>query len=192
MSNQNSNPATDPSHRPPPLLRDKKGRVDNASLADVIQWFLDYDQRTAIIRHPKVEELFQWKQAKDLRANENLYLFNRAEDRLAIGIAQAINEHAGERELHDWISQLLQTLDEATKANENISAAYQLQTGDEASPITEAAKIPAQSGRTVYLTYCWLEALCRAEARVLGWLYQELYGRIFHPDNFQARALQQD
>lgn len=172
------------SHRPPPLRRDKKGRVDNDSLADVIQWFLDYDERTAIIKHPNVEELFQWKQAEDKRANENLYMFNRAEDRLAIGIVQAVTEHATERELYDWISQLLQTLDEAAKANEEISAAYKLQTED-ASPVTEAAKIPTASGRTVYLTYCWLEALCTAEARVLGWLYQEMYGRIFHPDNFR-------
>jgi hypothetical protein len=185
MSTRNPEQASSASHRPPPLLRDRKGSVDNQSLADVIQWFLDYDQRTAIIKHPKVEELFQWKQAEDTRANENLLVFNRAEDRLAIGIVGAISEHSSERELHDWLSQLLQTLDEATKANEEISAAYKLQTGEQASPVSEAAKIPTQSGRTVYLTYCWLEALCTAEARVLGWLYQEMYGRIFHPDNFK-------
>lgn len=185
MSTQNSQPAVDSTHRPPPLSSDKDGRVDGASMADVIQWFLDYDERTAIVKHPKVEELFQWKQSADQRANENLFLFNHAEDRLAIGIMQAVTEHSTERALHDWISQLLQTLDEATKANEEISAAYKLQSEDDASPVAEAAKIPTESGRTVYLTYCWLEALCTAEARVLGWLYQELYGRIFHPDNFR-------
>lgn len=185
MSTQNPEQATAASHHPPPLRSDKDGRVDGASLADVIQWFLDYDERTAIIKHPKVEELFQWKQAADQRADENLLIFNRAEDRLAIGIFQAFTEHASERELHDWISQLLQTLDEATKANEEISAAYKLESGTDVSPVAEAVKIPTQSGRTVYLTYCWLEALCTAEARVLGWLYQEMYGRIFHPDNFQ-------
>lgn len=184
MSGQKTDSVAASSHRPPPLLRDRKGRVDNDSLADVIQWFLDYDERTAIIKHPNVEELFQWKQAEDKRANENLYTFNRAEDRLAIGIVQAVTEHATERELYDWISQLLQTLDEAARANEEISAAYKLQTG-EASPVAESAKIPTLNGRTVYLTYCWLEALCTAEARVLGWLYQEMYGRIFHPDNFR-------
>jgi hypothetical protein len=185
MSSQSTNPAAGASHRPPPLRSDKRGRVDNASLADVIQWFLDYDERTAIIKHPRVEELFQWKQAEDRRANENLYTFNCAEDRLAIGIVQAINENSTERELHDWISQLLQTLDEATKANEEITSSFKLESGGAASPVREAAKIPTESGRTVYLTYCWLEALCTAEARVLGWLYQEMHGRIFHPDNFQ-------
>lgn len=185
MSSQKSNQEAAPSHRPPPLQSDAKGRVDNASLANVIQWFLDYDERTAIIKHPNVEELFQWKQAEDKRANENLYTFNRAEDRLAIGIVQALAEHSAERDLHDWISQLLRTLDEAAKANEEISAAFKLQTGNDRSPVKEAAKIPTANGRTVYLTYCWLEALCTAEARVLGWLYQEMYGRIFHPDNFQ-------
>jgi hypothetical protein len=183
MSSEKTNTSVGSSHRPPPLQSDGEGRVDNASLTDVIQWFLDYDERTAIIKHPKVEELFQWKQAEDKRANENLYTFASAEDRLAIGIVQAITEHAGERELHDWISQLLQTLDEATKANEEISEAFKLQTGADASPVKEAAKIPAATGRTVYLTYCWLEALCTAEARVLGWLYQEMYGRPYTPHN---------
>jgi hypothetical protein len=185
MSTKNSEQATASSHRPPPLRSDRKGRIDSASLADVIQWFLDYDERTAVIKHPKVEELFQWKQSADKETNEQLYVFNRAEDRLAIGIIQALAEHSTERALYDWIKQLLQTLDEATKANEEIAAAYKLQTGADASPVKEAAKIPTTSGRTVYLTYCWLEALCTAEARVMGWLYQELYGRIFHPDNFQ-------
>jgi hypothetical protein len=185
MSNRNPEQATGASHRPPPLVRDGKNRIDNASLADVIQWFLDYDQRTGVIKHPKVEELFQWKQQEDRRADENLFVFNRAEDRLAIGIVQAVAEHSTERRLHDWISQLLQTLEEASTANEEIAASYQLATDDDASPVREAAKIPSASGRTVYLTYCWLEALCTAEARVLGWLYQEMYGRIFHPDNFR-------
>jgi hypothetical protein len=185
MSTLNPEHAAPASHRPPPLRSDKKGRVDNDSLADVIQWFLDYDERTAIIKHPKVEELFQWKQAEDRRANENLFIFNRAEDRLAIGIVQAVGELSSERELYDWITQLLQTLDEATKASEEISAAYRLESGAAASTVAEAAKIPTASGRTVYLTYCWLETLCTAEARVLGWLYQEMYGRIFHPDNFK-------
>ncbi|HEY0386426.1 MAG TPA: hypothetical protein VGC64_10460, partial [Pyrinomonadaceae bacterium] len=106
MSSQKFPSAAEATHRPPPLRTDRKGRVDTASLADVIQWFLDYDERTAIIRHPKVEELFQWKQAEDKRADENLYTFAHAEDRLAVGIVQAVMEHSGERELYDWISQL--------------------------------------------------------------------------------------
>jgi hypothetical protein len=185
MSTRNPEKTAASPLRPPSLRSDKKGRVDYDSLADVIQWFLDYDERTAIIRHPNVEELFQWKQIEDRRANESLYTFNHAEDRLAIGIVQAVTEHSTERRLYDWIRQLLQTLDEATKANEEISAAFKLQSGGDASPVAESTKIPTASGRTVYLTYCWLEALCTAEARVLGWLYQEMYGRIFHPDNFQ-------
>ena len=48
-------------------------------------------------------------------------------------LVQAINELPTERELYDWISQLLQTLDEATKANEEISAAFKLETGSAAS-----------------------------------------------------------
>ena len=36
----------------PPLLRDASGHVDVDSVPDVIQWFLDYDSRVAIIKHP--------------------------------------------------------------------------------------------------------------------------------------------
>ena len=46
----------------PPLQRDAYGQVDVDSVPDVIEWFLNYDQRVAIIRHPSVEEVFQWKQ----------------------------------------------------------------------------------------------------------------------------------
>jgi hypothetical protein len=56
---------------------------------------------------------------------------------------------------------------------------------DEATSIVkEAEKIPPTGEQTEFLIDCWLEALCTAEIRVLGWLYQEFYGRPFRPDNF--------
>jgi hypothetical protein len=151
---------------------------------DVLQWFLDYDPRVAIIKHPRVEELFQWKQEESRREGEDVFMFNRAEDRLAIGIMQALAEHAGERALHTWLSQLLNALEEASKTNEEMAAAYRLEMGGERSVVTEAAKIPIERGRAQFLMSCWLETLCTAEIRVLGWLYGEFYGRAFHPDNF--------
>src|SRR5690242_16521500 len=84
----------------PVLLRDQYGAIDYDSLPDVIQWFLDYDQRVAIIKHPKVEELFQWKQEQSRAAGEDVFNFNRAEDRVAIGIIQSIAQNSTERELH--------------------------------------------------------------------------------------------
>jgi hypothetical protein len=165
---------------PPPLQHDGRGEINAASLADVIQWFLDYDQRAAVIRHPKVEELFHWKQQQATQDNESVYHFDHAEDRLAIGIMQALAEHGTEHALHEWISQLLNALDDATKTNEEISGAYKLD-GEAASTIREAEKIPTESGRKVYLTCCWLETLCTAELRIMGWIYQELYGKPFQP-----------
>jgi hypothetical protein len=165
----------------PVLRRDERGRLDLNSVGDCIQWFLDYDQRVAVIRHPKVEELFQWKQERSRSEGENVFDFNRAEDRLAIGIMQALAVHASEPELHDWIGQLLNALDEAGKANEEIAAAYKLELGEAVSTVREAARIPTERGRVEYLTSCWLEVLCTAEVRVLGWFYQELYGRPFAP-----------
>jgi hypothetical protein len=170
--------------QPPPLARDELGRIEPASLADLIAWFLDHDSRVNMIRHPKVEEVFQWKQAESRRAGEEVYEFTNAEERLAIGIMQAIVENEGERALHGWISQLLNALDDATKTTEEVSHAYRLDTSGEASTVDEAAKIPTERGRAIFLTCCWLEALCTAEVRVLGWVYQQLYGRPFQPGNY--------
>lgn len=165
---------------PPPLQHDGAAKINTSSLADVIQWFLDYDQRAAVIRHPKVEELFHWKQAEALRETESVYQFAHAEDRLAIGIMQALGEHTDERALHAWISQLLNALDDAAKTNEEMANAYKLN-ADAASTVAEAEKIPTANGRRIYLTCCWLETLCTAELRIMGWIYQELYGKPFQP-----------
>jgi hypothetical protein len=166
----------------PPLLRDASGRVDVDSVPDVIQWFLDYDSRVAIIKHPRVEEVFQWKQEQSRENNEEVFVFSRAEDRLAIGIIQALGENATERSLHSWIGQLLNALDSASKANEAVSEAYGLDLAATTSIVTEANKIPTQRGRNDFLVNCWVETLCTAEARVLGWLYKEFYGRPYAPN----------
>jgi len=165
----------------PPLRRDAQGRVDVDSVPDVIQWFLDYDQRVAIVKHPRVEEVFQWKQTQSRSNGEEVFIFNRAEDRLAIGIIQALAENATERDLHSWIGQLLNALDTASQANESVSEAYGLNLAGSASTVSEAEKIPSRRGQTEFLMNCWIETLCSAEARVLGWLYKEFYGRPFAP-----------
>lgn len=166
---------------PPLLRRDAVGRVDLDSVPDVIQWFLDFDQRVAIIKHRNVEEVFQWKQQQAQAAGEEVFAFNRAEDRLAIGIIQALAQHTTERELHSWIGQLLNALDTASKANESTTEAYKLDLQAGGSVVTEAAKIPSARSRHEFLINCWVETLCTAEARVLGWLYKDLYGRPFAP-----------
>ena len=78
----------------------------------------------------------------------------------------------------------LEALQQATKINEEITNSFGLATKEGASAVLEAEKLPSQQARTIFLNACWLEALCTAEARVLGWFYQELYGRAFNPQNF--------
>src|ERR671916_833216 len=117
MSNRKDNGAGEP-HGPPPLGRDAGGRVEPRSLAGLIQWFLDYDERVAAVRSPAVEALFQWKQQEDLQADASAVAFNRAEDRLAVGVMQALVEHDTERALHGWIKELLRALDDAKQTNE--------------------------------------------------------------------------
>ncbi len=169
---------------PPGLGRDASGRVEPRALADLMQWFLDYDERVAVVRFPAVEALFQWKQQEDLKADPEAVAFQRAEDRLAVGVMQALVEHDTEPALHAWIKELLGALDDATKTNEAVAEAYGLSPDEASSVVEEAEKIPARREREVYLTCCWLETLCTAEVRVLGWAYRELYGRPFHPNNF--------
>ena len=165
----------------PPLQRDEFGQVDVDSVPDVIEWFLDYDQRVAILRHPSVEEVFHWKQQHAKSQGEEIFQFSHAEDRLAIGIIQALADNSTERGLHDWIGQLLGALDEASKANESTAEAYKLDLRSGGSIVEEAEKIPFQRGRAEFLLNCWIETLCTAEARVLGWLYKEFYGRPYAP-----------
>lgn len=165
----------------PPLLRDASGRVDVDSVPDVIDWFVNHDQRVAVIRHPSVEEVFQWKQKQSRDQGEDVFIFNRAEDRLAIGIIQALADNPTESELHSWIRQLLGALDDASKATETTAETYQLDLRSGGSIVTQAEKIPFQRGRNDFLMNCWIETLCTAEARVLGWLYKEFYGRPFAP-----------
>ena len=180
-----SQPANSPNNKTvpdsPPLRRDAHGRVDVDSVPDVIQWFLDYDQRVGIVRHPRVEEVFQWKQEDTRSSGEEVFSFARAEDRLAIGIIQALAENSNERALHGWISQLLTALDTASKANESTAEVYRLDLEGAGSVVREVEKIPTQRGRKDFLINCWVETLCTAEARVLGWLYKEFYGRPFAP-----------
>jgi len=164
----------------PPLLRDSAGRIDIDSVPDVIEWFLNYDQRVAIIKNPSVEEVFQWKQHSS-EQDTDVFKFNRAEDRLAIGIIQALADNPSEPKLHGWISQLLGALDAAGKANETTAENYKLDLRSGGSIVKEAEKIPFQQGRSDFLLNCWIETLCTAEARVLGWLYKEFYGQPFSP-----------
>jgi hypothetical protein len=182
--NGNKTAAAEAETNGPTLGRDRFGVVDYDSLPDVIQWFLDFDQRVAVIKHPKVEELFQWKQEQSRQASEDVFNFNRAEDRLAIGIIQSVAHNPTEPQFHAWIAQLLNALDRASKSTEEIASAYQLEMDGGSSIVQEAQKIPSAVTRNSFLIDCWLETLCTAEIRVLGWLYQEFYGRPFHPENF--------
>src|ERR1700730_1023913 len=165
----------------PPLRRDSRGLIDVDSVPDVIEWFLNYDQRVAIIKHPAVQEVFHWKQQYSQAQGENIFIFNLAEDRLAIGIIQALADNSTQRELHSWISQLLNALETASKVNEAAAEAYKLDLQSGGSILKQAEKIPFQKGRADFLMNCWIETLCTAEARVLGWLYKEFYGQPYAP-----------
>lgn len=165
--------------QPPKLQKTANGDINTNSLADLLEWFLNFDSRVAVVRQPQVEELFQWKQQDDKSHGVEIYPFENAEARFAIGIFQALGENETEEKLQSWITEIVQALGESKQTNEDIAASYKLK--PDASHVEQSTEIPSNTERRLYLTSCWLEALCTAEARFLGWVFQEIYGKQFQP-----------
>lgn len=172
-------PATETS--PPDLRRTPDGRIDNSSLADVIEWFLNYDERVARIRHTNTDALFRWKQQDDETNGVGTYPFENAEARFAIGVVQAVAQNDSEPLLKLWITDVLAALSHGRETKNELATAYGLDDDLELPSLEKAAKLTTNNERRLYLSSCWLEALCTAEARVLGWMYHQIYGRPFTP-----------
>ena len=171
--------AKEEENQPPKLRRTETGEVETSSLADLLEWFLMYDERTARIRHLNTEELFQWKQKDDAANGVAIYPFENAEARLAVGAFQALAENNSEPLLKLWISDLLEAIQESHKTKTEIAESYDLDADLDAFALKKAERLTTNAEKRLYLTSCWLEALCTAEARFLGWVYQEMYGRPF-------------
>jgi len=165
--------------QPPKLLPAANGKLDPNSVANVIEWFLNFDERVARIRHSQVNELFVWKQTDDQRNGMPTYPFENAEARFAIGVIQALEENDQEPLLSLWISDVLAALQQARDTKHELDEAYKLDAKPLESAIEKAEKLTTAVEKRMYLTSCWFDALFTAEARVLGWIYQELYGKPF-------------
>lgn len=170
---------TQTENRPPKLRKTSNSDIDVNSLADLLEWFLNFDPKVALVRHPHVEELFQWKQQDDKANGIEIYPFENAEARFAVGAFQAIKENDSQDKLQDWITTVLEVLGKSKQTNEDIAKSYNFDATK--SHIERASAILTITERRLYLSSCWLEALCTAEARFLGWVFQELYGKPFLP-----------
>lgn len=168
-----------PDSKPPGLRRTANGDLETASLADMLEWFLNFDERTARMRHANVEQLFQWKQADDTEQGVGVYPFENAESRFAVGVFQALAENDSEPLLKLWISDVLNALQQSRETKSEISEAYGLDTDAELFALQKAELLTTTAEKRLYLSNCWLESLCTAEVRVLGWVYQEMYGKPF-------------
>ncbi len=166
-------------NEPPKPIRDANGEVLTSSLADSLEWFLMYDERTARIRHPNTEELFKWKQQEDKVNGVAIYPFENAEARLALGAFQALAENNTEELLYDWIAGLLDAIQESHETKTEITESYGLDADLDSSAIQKAEMLTTNAEKRIYLTSCWIEALCTSEVRFLGWVFQELYGKPF-------------
>jgi len=176
------------SGEPPQLRISAQGTPDIGSIADLLEWFLSYDERTSRMRHPAVEELFQWKQQDDRSFGVTTYPFDNAEARFAVGAFQAIAENDTEPKLNAWITDVLNALADARDTRTEIAETYNLDTDPDAFYLAKADKLPANREKRVYLTSAWIETLCTAEARFLGWIYQQLYNKPFTPNAVEPEA----
>ncbi|MER3430368.1 MAG: hypothetical protein C4325_14390 [Blastocatellia bacterium] len=167
--------------QPPPLRPAPDGKPDPLSIADVVAWFLAFDERTARIRHPHTDELFHWKQADDERNGVGIFPFENAEARFAVGVVQAVLENDSAPLLDLWLNDLIAALAHARENRLQITETNSLEKAAGLSPLQKAEMLTTNAEKRLYLTSCWLEALCMAEARVLGWIYLQLYGRPFTP-----------
>ncbi|MBK6749533.1 MAG: hypothetical protein KA956_01550 [Pyrinomonadaceae bacterium] len=166
----------------PPKLKIVNGEPDVSSLADLLEWFLNFDERTARMRLAYTEELFQWKQSNDEANGIGTYPFENAEARFAVGAIQALKENSSEPQLQIWITEVLEALGAAREMKTEMSNAYRLDDADpEAFALKKAEKLTTTNEKRLYLSNCWFEVLYTAEARFLGYVYQELYGRPFAP-----------
>jgi hypothetical protein len=166
---------------PPKLRPGAEGGIDPSSLADMVEWFLNFDERTARMRHVNTEELFQWKQQDDETNGIPIYPFENAEARFAIGVFQALQMNNSEPLLGLWMNDVIAALHESRETKREITEANNLDKDIEKSSVEKAGLLTTSAEKRLYLSSCWLEALCTAEARVLGWIYQEIYGRAFTP-----------
>ena len=168
--------------QPPKIRLTPDGGADIGSLADILEWFLNFDERTARMRHAAVEELFQWKQQDDAANGVAVYPFENGESRFAVGSFQALAENDTEPKLNAWITDILNALSDARESRTELTEAYGLDADPDLFAVAKAEKLTTAVEKRIYLTSCWIEALCTAEARFLGWVYQELYGKPFTPN----------
>ena len=166
---------------PPILRKTETGDIDVGSLADLLEWFLTYDERTARMRHANSDELFQWKQTDDEANGVGIYPFENAEARFAVGAVQALGENKTEPLLKEWITDVLEALGRARETKTELEHSFNLNADMEASSVAKADKLTTNTEKRLYLSCCWLEVLCTAEARFLGYVYQEKYGQPFAP-----------
>jgi len=169
------------SPQPQKLRVTDQGKADIGSVADLLEWFLNYDERVSRMRHPYADELFKWKQEDDEANGVGTYPFENAEARFAIGVIQAVESNDSEPLLKMWITDVLEALGRARDAKAELTQAYDLDADMEAFALAKAEKLTTALERRMYLSSCWLELLCTAEARILGWVYQDVYGKPYEP-----------
>lgn len=165
----------------PPLVKTQNGEINIESLANLVEWFLSYDERVAALRYPSVDAIYQWRQQDANSNGAEMEPFPRAEDRFAMGIFQAIAENSSEPALKTWISDILTAMQESKELAGQIAGDYKFSPEANVSPIEEANLLATNEEKRMYLSARWFEILCTAELRVLGWVYQQLYGKPFAP-----------
>lgn len=166
---------------PPSLVKTQNGEINIESLANLVEWFLSYDERVAALRHSQVDAIYQWRQQDANSTDKEMEPFPRAEDRFAMGIFQALAENDSEPALKKWISDILTAMQESKELAAQIAVDNKFSPEANTTPLEEANLLATNEEKRMYLSARWFEILCTAELRVLGWVYQQLYGKPFAP-----------
>ena len=119
------------------------------------------------MRLPYTDELFQWKQADDEANGIGTYPFENAEARFAIGVFRRGDEQfrAAAADVDLGCTGSFERIARDPDGNRPF-----VQDGRDLGKLgaRKGRKANQPGGKRLYLTSCWLETLCTAEARVLG------------------------
>ena len=140
---------------------------------------MNFDERVAAMRHPDVDAIYQWRQQDANSNGEEMLPFPRAEDRFAMGVFAALAENRDEPSLKAWMTEIVNALQESKEFAAQIAHDNEFSPESNRTPIEEANFLPTMDEKRMYLSARWFEILSTAELRVLGWIYQELYGKAF-------------
>jgi len=175
----NSAPQND---QPPKLRLTAEGSADIGSLADVLEWFLNFDETHRPHEATRPSKRFSNGNSRTTRSTASRSTRSRT-PRPALPSArfQALAENDTEPKLNRLDHRYPQRPRRRPDVAHRDLGILRPRRRPELYAVAKADKLTTAIEKRIYLTSSWIEALCTAEARYLGWSIRKLYGKPFHP-----------